>query len=476
MEKSGSVTKFASVQKLSEAEEKVSPVQLETFAPFKTSFYCTYCGFADTGKFCSSCGKSLSLSKKQFLGSLIQRIKALGFKSLSTDLQNDQVEKSIKILNFSSLIKHDLHPFYNLGAGIIGLESCLRLEIILLVNRDEFNAEIDSVISDFFLNCIGEDRLKEINQLKKRDRIRNISIKLVAIDNNKATMSSNNLQLKGVVPKRRNLPKFRRKNKYSVTCSTSAILVDLDKEIISKSSQMRFDPVLHEVSMALHQLKEQIPATRSRNIANVLFGDVIDYFKAFGGLLSSPSIFAEAVSRGGYLTPRQIWSFYIIGILVPALLLYTLSLGTIKPSQVLVFSELPPILGEVVEGIFGVVFILLEVTIYYLTFRLFRRKGSFKKLFMAILVVTAFYSLISTTAIYIAEFLALDIGSMDYTDYYKNIEIRISQGLSLLYLYMAYPFFVKIFRVGLREIMAAFLIHTIIVYLPLQFLRMAANL
>jgi len=465
-------------EKLIQEVQKVSAINLQTFTPFKNTYYCTHCGFSDTGNFCSNCGKSLSLSRKQFIDSLIQRVKALGYKSLSQENQIEHLEKSINTINYQVLIQTGLYNFYNIGIstgvelGITGMRPspCLKLEIVTIANGDEWKGQIDSVISDFFLTCVGEEQFEKVKLLNKRDRVREISIKLIAIDNNQPILVNQNWQLNGTVPKLRELPKYRRSFKYSVACKTYKYYIDLRSGQTNNNYKSKFDPVLHELTMAFNQLKGKMPEKRKATLVNVLFDEVLEYFGAFGIIMSSPSVFAEAFIRGDYLTTKKVWSFFLIGILFPALILYIISFGSIQPNEVQFFSNLPPFLSDLAESSIWLILILLDCIICYCTFLFYKRHGSFKKLFLALLAVNAFFILANVSIQYLVKFITIDIFSIE--PYFYNIHIvrRTQLLLGFLHLYLAYPFFVKLFKVGLKEVTIAFILYEFLVNTPIKFL------
>lgn len=456
---------------LTSHSEGVHAITPTMFAPFSDAFYCTHCGYADTGQFCSSCGRSLSFDQAQLWDVLIARFKALGFSCLADAQQEQQEHASLRALDFTPLTQDGIHAFYDLGVGIFGIEPSMRLDLLLLVREDQLKKEIGSVISDFLRHCIDENRLDEFRKLKKREKIRYISIKLVVLGAAEPNPLAQNWQLTDVVPKRSTLPKFRRSMHFVIASATSSIFISLDKNKVLTTRQFRLDPINHQVSLALQQQAGNVAPEKRPSIIRAVIGDILDYFVAFAELLSSPSSVAQAMTQSDYFPVAKIWSFYVIGVLLPAVVIYVFSLGQADPNDLLIFSGLPPILGDLAEGAVRAVFLGAQAAIFYMTFRLFRKQGSFKKLFLSMLFVGAFWDVISTLVTFIAQFIVIDLMSQSYEDYLR-LTTQINGALWILYLYMAYPFFVKLFRVGLGAIVVAGTAYFFVIGLPMLILSL----
>jgi hypothetical protein len=361
---------------------------------FKEDFLCPHCGARDYGRFCSDCGRELTIAPDAVREVAARRLVALGYSRIVINPatgDGPSVEEPPDDLN-DFAAKH----FGDVDATVLtyALPASLTAEVVLFGAASEALAEtvrqrIDNLVAH--LKDSAETVLKD-----KKDMTLSIRTVLFAM----SETDGNALRPKAAALKGSSV--LRRSSRWRKPLGTVRWRTDLIEaagQAARGGWRASFDILIHECRMAARQTS--IPDAKGNRHDRYSIGgflraitrEVVGFFGVLLAFVQSRFVFADLIVNKGYPTERIV-GHYIVGIGVSVVLPYVLTLGRIGPAELLSFGDLPPILDELAELGMDLGLILIQAVVLHGIFWIVGHRGRLPVTCASLLFVNAFFQII----------------------------------------------------------------------------------
>ncbi|SEW13087.1 hypothetical protein [Chitinophaga arvensicola] len=447
-------------------------IEDQIITPFSELYLCPHCDNLDMGIFCSSCGKTLKIEFPNIENELIRRYMKFGFIRLEEWIdQHLSVAGNyhLNILNIDKgtvLVKE--HPPNN----------GLSLELIILFYKDRTDQNYLRNIYNNFILKANEFILRN-NRLKRKQRsgksqfyiekldIRAFLIKEPLTDER----DTDKYFLKRVIPTKTasgagEIIKFLFapnliKSTFNLRVTLDISVISLASAKLNANSTKPFDIVRHQAEIIAKQtLTQTITRGPSPNRSLAIIISIVegfrDYFKILIQYIKNPYYFAELVSTAKIITPSKVIGLYFIGLTCSITIPWIISGGYLTPSNLSIFSNLPPFLSDVAELGLELLRISIICLILHGVIRLFGRKGSFTSLFLCYLFYESFMQLLERPARYLTGPLLLNWLNNNFHAQYTIQSIAFS-FLSLIAAYFLFPILFSVYKASKAVTSIAFL-------------------
>lgn len=352
--------------------------------PLSEQFVCPHCGGLDVGTFCSSCAGPLRISTSDISHAIITRLRAIGYL-----LPNELAEKAR-----SHRLNHDL-PFDRLGGATSPLISSSwgekgRVYEIVIIHGDSVE-EIESVSDkareflEAFVNPPESNGPPHVEKLS----IRNVFV----------TAPSGSDECAATAERSPGFISGKLKAK-EITLHWSCEIFSHNTGIRISRNSSRFDVLAHQIRMAVLQSVDpaQAPASRQApgplRLFYAIAGEFIGYAQMLLLYTRNRYLVADLVINRELLSREKIAVLYIVGIPISITLVYCLTLGKVRPDQLLLLSALPSPLDEFAEFAIDLVVIGLQAGALALVLRIMRQRTPWTRLFFGFLFVEALFQVI----------------------------------------------------------------------------------